>query len=62
MMFRWGQTLYKTSGCSGAITRDLDSIFIRSQCTTTCEMGDKFKLPSRYGTGEKSVWLVTYIN
>ncbi|CAH0600784.1 unnamed protein product [Chrysodeixis includens] len=61
-MFRGGQTLLTVIAVSrsGAVDlRILNSVVKNNICTASV-MADKFKLPERYGAGEKSVW-VEYI-
>ncbi|XP_028165953.1 kynurenine--oxoglutarate transaminase 3 [Ostrinia furnacalis] len=57
----WRQTLFAVVKGSNSALRHLNLKEIAiSQSRSASTMGDKFKLPSRFGTGEKSVW-VEYI-
>lgn len=59
-MFRWRRTLIAAlrdhSNC--AIRQHNTSKIVRREISISSNMGDKFKLPTRYGAGEKSVWWV----
>lgn len=47
-------------GQSGVVElNNLNYVFKNQSCTAS-QMTDKFKLPARYGAGEKSVWWVKY--
>lgn len=59
-MFKGGQTLLKAVsrcvGRSNAVKLKRFNNVPKNQFSTASAMADKFKLPTRYGTGEKSVW------
>ncbi|XP_049698692.1 kynurenine aminotransferase [Helicoverpa armigera] len=61
MMFRLGRSLYvAVRGRNGVVRPENIKKVVRNLSCTTSLMADKFKLPARYGAGEKSVW-VEYI-
>ncbi|KAL0850507.1 hypothetical protein ABMA28_012298 [Loxostege sticticalis] len=61
MMFSWRQTLFAVARGNNSALRQLNlREIVIHHSRSASSMGDKFKIPSRYGTGEKSVW-VEYI-
>ncbi|CAH0405753.1 unnamed protein product [Chilo suppressalis] len=63
-MFSWGHIRHTlhcvVKGRSGVIKLVQASDILKQHSRFSSSMADKFKLPARYGTGEKSVW-VEYI-
>lgn len=59
-MFRRGHTLLTNVRCQTAVKNTNLVQIIRNQSKKASVMSEKFKLPTRYGSGEKSVW-VEYI-
>lgn len=56
-MFRRSRTLLKTlSSHTGEVNKIKPLQIIRNNSKQAGAMSDKFRLPTRYGAGEKSVW------
>lgn len=67
-MFKWSYVLTaaaRSHGCVVQRNSELQLVKYTATCSPTnrhysadskLKMGDKFKLPAKFGTGEKSVW------
>lgn len=55
-MFRWRQTLCTSINRHISALNSICDNQLQKNFNTSIAMADKFKLPVRYGDGEKSVW------